>query len=191
MTTGGLCSNEEPARSCRRCRRRVERFGQGSEPTDDGPQQRLGVTGAPARLIGACSNFGSQVEEENSLQDVLLSRTMSATRSFRFRPASSNRRSLIVTVGFAQSISGSDFFVTFARRYIRGLNTPRQPAFASPDGANVRTSRVHHGRRSPAVSKCSLIPNACQSYFDPDSIGQNHCAEVLAARSGCDVLPLY
>ena len=28
------------------------------------PQQRLGVTGAPARLIGACSNFGSQVEEE-------------------------------------------------------------------------------------------------------------------------------
>jgi hypothetical protein len=24
-----------------------------------------------------------------------------------------------------------------------------------------------------------LIRNACQSYFDPDPTGQNHCAEVL------------
>jgi hypothetical protein len=33
----------------------------------------------------------------------------------------------------------------------------------------------------PAASKCSLIPSACQSYFDPGSTGHNHCAEVLGA----------
>jgi hypothetical protein len=35
-------------------------------------------------------------------------------------------------------------------------------------------------RGSPAASKCSLIRNTCQSYFDPDSTSQNHCAAVLA-----------
>src|SRR6266540_491275 len=35
-------------------------------------------------------------------------------------------------------------------------------------------------RGSPAPSKCSLIRITCQSYFDPRSTCQNHCAEVLA-----------
>jgi hypothetical protein len=29
-----------------------------------------------------------------------------------------------------------------------------------------------------------LIRNPCQSYFDPNATGQNHCAEVLVAATG-------
>jgi hypothetical protein len=44
-----------------------------------------------------------------------------------------------------------------------------------------RAGFINGNHGPPAASKCSLIRNPCQSYFDPRPTCQNHCDEVLVA----------
>ncbi len=61
----------------------------------------------------------------------------------------------------------------------------RQPAFGSPNGADARTrgGSSEGNQGAPAASKCSLIQNTCQNYFEPNSTCHNHCAAVLGVWS--------